>query len=194
MIEKIREELKSKLSEKRFAHTVGVAETAVKLAEAFGGDTKKVYIAGLLHDMAKELTLEEMNNLTQDIEIDSYMRTSKALLHGAAGAVLAKQTFDVDDEIYNAIFYHATGRENMSLTEKIIFVSDMAEPSRNFKGIEKLREIMLSDLDDAVITAADLTLSYLIENRKNIYPLTVISRNYIIKEKNSGNSIESVVK
>ena len=72
----------------------------------------------------------------------------------------------------------------MTLTEKIIFVSDMAEPSRKFTGIEKLREIMLTDIDEAVITAADLTLSYLIENRKNIYPLTVISRNYIIKQKN----------
>ena len=194
MIEKIREELNSKLSEKRFSHTVGVAETAVSLAEIFGGDTKKVYIAGLLHDMAKELTLEEMNNLTQDVEIDSYVRTSKALLHSAAGAILAKQVFDIDDEIYNAIFYHTTGRENMTLTEKIIFVSDMAEPSRKFTGIEKLREIMLTDIDEAVITAADLTLSYLIENRKNIYPLTVISRNYIIKQKNSGNSDKSVVK
>ena len=194
MIEKIKKDLKQRLSEKRFNHTIGVAETAVKLAKIYGGDEEKVYIVGLLHDLAKELTLEEMNNLTQDVEIDSYMRTSKALLHSAAGAVLAKQVFNIDEEIYNGIFYHTTGRENMTLTEKIIFVSDMAEPSRKFEGIETLREIMLTDIDMAVVEAADLTLKYLIENKKNIYPLTVMSRNYIIKQKKSGNSDKSVVK
>ncbi len=194
MTEKIISDLKKRLSPKRFAHTKGVAETAAELAQIFGGDKEKVYIAGLLHDMAKELSIEEMNVLTQNLDIDLYMRSSKALLHGAAGAVLAKRTFDIDEEIYNAIFYHTTGRENMTLTEKIIFVSDMAEPSRKFEGIESLRQIMLTDIDDAVVTAADLTLKYLIENKKNIYPLTVISRNYIINQKKCGNSSGNVVK
>ena len=194
MNEKIISDLKKRLSQKRLSHTQGVAETAVKLAKIYGADEEKVYIAGLLHDMGKELSLEEMNTLTENLDIDSYMRSSKALLHGPAGAVLAKKTFNIDKETYSAIFYHTTGKEDMTLTEKIVFVSDMAEPSRTFEGIENLRQIMLKDIDDAVVEAADLTLKYLIENKKNIYPLTVISRNYIINQKKYGNSKENVVK
>lgn len=194
MTDKIISDLTKSLSQKRFLHTKGVAQTALQLAEIYGADKEKVYIAGLLHDMAKELSLEEMNALTENLDIDSYMRSSKALLHGPAGAVLAKNTFDIEEEIYNAVFYHTTGRENMTLTEKIVFVSDMAEPSRTFNGIEKLRQIMLTDIDDAVVEASDLTLKYLIENKKNIYPLTVISRNYIINQKKCGNCSENVVK
>lgn len=187
MIDKIKKDLEKMLSPKRYAHTMGVVETAEKLAECFGENKEKVIISALCHDIAKELSLDEMNVLTKRLRLDSVVRNSKSLLHGPAGAVLAKKLYKVNADIYNAIFYHTTGRLKMSLLEKIIFVADMAEPSRNFKDIEKLRDIMFENIDDAVVISASLTISFLLENNKPIYPLTLDARNYILYEKNSGN-------
>ena len=187
MINKVLKYLEENLSEKRVSHTKGVVETAVKLCEKYGGEKEKVVLSAYLHDVAKEKTLEEMNALTGHLDLDSTLRKSKSLLHGPAGACLARNLFAVDDEVYNGIFYHTMGRDNMTLTEKIVFVADMAEPSRKFKGIGTLRKVMNRNLDEAVILSADLTIKFLIENNKPIYPLTVITRNYIINEKNSGN-------
>ena len=187
MIDKIKKDLETMLSPKRYAHTIGVMETALKLADCYGENREKVMIASLCHDIAKELTLDEMNRLTRHLKLDKVVRNSKSLLHGPAGAVLAKKLYKVEKRIYNAIFYHTTGRLKMSLLEKIIFVADMAEPSRNFKDIEKLRSIMCENIDDAVVISASLTISFLIENNKPIYPLTLDARNYILYSKNSGN-------
>lgn len=187
MTDKIKKDLEKMLSPKRLCHTMGVVETASALADIYGADKEKVIIAALCHDIAKELTLKEMNDLTKRLKLDKIVRNSKSLLHGPAGAVLAKKLYKVDKDVYNAIFYHTTGRLKMSLLEKIIFVADMAEPSRNFKDIEKLREVMTKNIDDAVVISASLTISFLIENNKPIYPLTLDARNYILYSKKSGN-------
>ena len=184
--EEILSKLKTLVSEKRMKHILGVAETARQLAKIFGGSEEKVILSAYLHDIAKEFTLDEMNNLTKDLKLPAEVRNSKALLHGPAGAEYAKKHFNIDDEVYNACFYHTFGRENMSLTEKIVFVSDMIEPGRDFPNLEELRKTAQENIDKAVVMCIDSTISFLTKNKKYIYEDTLKTRNFYIKnmEKN----------
>lgn len=174
--------IKNRLSEKRFKHCENVAGEAVKLAKIYGADEEKAYLAGYAHDIAKEMTLEQMNELTLHLTLDDHIRSSKALLHALAGACYLKKTFDISEDIYNACFYHTMGRPDMTVLEKVIFMADYIEPSREFDGIEEIRELAYKDIDKAIVKAIDSTLKYLIETNKKIYYKTVLTRNFYINE------------
>lgn len=174
--------IKNKLSEKRFKHCENVANVAVKLAKIYGVDEEKAYLAGYAHDIAKELTLDEMNELTLHLELDDHIRSSKALLHALAGACYLKKTFDISDDIYNACFYHTMGRPDMSMFEKVIFMADYIEPGRNFEGIDEIRALTYEDIDLSIVKAINSTLAFLIKNNKKIYYKTVLTRNFYINE------------
>ena len=174
--------IKSKLSEKRFKHCENVAKVAVDLAKIYGADEDKAYLAGYAHDIAKEMTLEQMNELTLHLELDDHIRSSKALLHALAGACYLKKTFNISEDVFNACFYHTMGRENMTALEKVIFMADYIEPSREFEGIEEIRELVYKDIDTAIVKAIDSTLKYLIETNKKIYYKTVFTRNFYLKQ------------
>ena len=174
--------IKNKLSEKRFKHCENVAAEAVKLAKIYGADEKKAYLAGYAHDIAKELTLEEMNELTLHLDLDDHLRSSKALLHALAGACYLKKTFDVSEDIYNACFYHTMGRPDMTVLEKVIFMADYIEPGRNFDGIDEIRKLAYEDIDASIVKAINSTLEFLIKNNKKIYYKTVLTRNFYIKQ------------
>lgn len=179
--EKILEDIENEISPKRFKHIMGVSETAVKLAKIHGGDESVCEIAGLLHDIAKEKPLNEMQELTKGINLPDKVLLSRALLHGPAGAVLSKERYGISEEIYNACFYHTFGRENMTLTEKIIFVADMIEPGRDFEGLESIRKTAKTNIDRAVIDCINQTLHYLLRNDKDIFEETVKTRNFYLK-------------
>ena len=174
--------IKSKLSEKRFKHCENVAKVATSLAEIYGADKDKAYLAGYAHDVAKEMTLEQMNELTLHLELDDHIRSSKALLHALAGACYLKKTFNISEDVFNACFYHTMGRENMTALEKVIFMADYIEPSRDFDGIEEIRQLAYEDIDAAIVKAIDSTLKYLIETNKKIYYKTVFTRNFYLKQ------------
>lgn len=148
----IEEDLKSKLSENRFKHSLRVADYCVKLARIYGENEKRAYLAGLIHDCAKGL--EEfyvLKNIVDSDILDSN-RDSFYLLHSNIGEKVAKKIYGINDEkILNAIKYHTTGRANMSLLEKIIFISDKIEPNRDYKDVENLRKIADEDIDLAII-------------------------------------------
>ena len=173
--------IKERLSAKRFDHSKGVAKCAEKLADCYKADRTGAYIAGLLHDCAKELPLEEMISLTKGVDLEPMVFESKNLLHGPAGAVLAKKHFDITDDIFDACFYHTVGKENMTLLTKIIFLADMIEPSRNFEGVEEIRKLAFEDVDRAVVLAIDTTLKFLVKKGAKIYPGTIKARNFLIK-------------
>ena len=160
-----------------------MAHAAVHLAKKYGGDAKKAELAGWIHDCAKELKLDEMRAVVKDagLALDEHMLASRALLHGPAGSILARTRYDVDDEeIAGAIFYHTTGRPDMTLMEKIIFLADYIEPQRDFPGVEELRRLAEIDLDRALIASYDCTLRHLMDEGDFIYELTFQGRNNLV--------------
>jgi len=155
-IEKIRNELQQVLSEKTFVHSLAVCETAVELAERFGADKEKAYLAALLHDCAKEVDIElycEQNG----VKIDDYIRKFMAIAHAPAGANMARQHFGIDDEdVISAIAKH-TGYcqdgESMSLLDKIVCLADAIEPKRKGSNVDEARIAAIHDLDEALVLA-----------------------------------------
>ncbi len=154
------EKLKSMLKPERFLHSLGVRDTAVKMAEIFGADVKKAELAGLLHDNAKN-----MDNLYErcadlEVELDDFEKQNIGIVHAKLGAETAKCEFGITDpEIIDVIRWHSVGRANMSLLEKIIFVADLAEPGRNFPELSLLRELAFSDIDKALYECVSRTVA-----------------------------------
>lgn len=184
-IEQIKADLRQRLSARRFLHTEGVAASAKKLAEVYGVDPDRAELAGWIHDCAKELPLAEMQALISEkqIPIDDAVMRSRSLLHGLAGSIYAEKYYGISDaEIQSAVFYHTTGRPDMSLMEKIIFLADYIEPSRDFPGVELIRELAFTDLTAALIEAYDSTIRHLIDQKAYIYDLTFMGRNALVTQ------------
>ena len=143
--------LEELLTPERFSHSLGVRDTAVRLAGIFGADEKKAETAGLLHDNAKNLDRPYERCRDLEVELDEYELRNPALVHAKLGAETAKCEFGISDsEIINAIRWHTVGRENMSLLEKIVFVADLTEPGRRFPDIAEIRKLAESDIDAAL--------------------------------------------
>ena len=157
-IEKIKSNLKKSLGEKKYTHTIQTSQTAIKLAEIYGCDVKKAELAGLLHDCARSLDLEEQMEMLKETDFTTTLAEVPKILHGPCGALIAKNQYEVDDiDILNAISNHTCGRPGMSLLEKIIFIADATEPGREFDGVNKLRKTAKRDLDLAVLMSLDGT-------------------------------------
>lgn len=181
----IREYLKNSISSKRYIHSVNVSVTAVKLAECYGCDAAKASIAGLVHDCARELNMELLLNCLakEGIKEDDLTLRVKELLHGPAAIHICRAVFGIEDEeILSAVRYHTTGRENMSLLEKIIYLSDFIEPSRSFDGVEELRGLAFQNLDKALLFAFNSSIEYILSKNGLIHLNTILSRNYVIEE------------
>ena len=180
----IKKDLKNRLSERRYVHSAGVAASAYILAEKYGYNPKKAELAGWLHDCAKEMKLEEMQDIIDEhnLQVDESMRSCLALLHGPAGSIMAKTIYGIKDrDIQNSIFFHTTGRPQMELLDKIIFLADYIEPSRDFPGINIIRRNAQKNLDTAVLSAYDATIRHLLDQKEYIYELTFLGRNDLIK-------------
>lgn len=171
--ESMEEHLKQILKPARYEHSIGVASTAVAMAGIYGADAKKAYIAGLLHDCAKNLTAEESAVKCEDldVELDEYEKNQPQLIHAKIGAELVKSEFGVDDEeISSAIRWHTLGRSGMSVLEKIIYVADMIEPTRDFPGVEMLRKKAYVNLDSAVLACAEKTIEFNEKKGSRVHP------------------------
>ncbi len=157
-IDKMKKRLLESLGEERYNHTILTAEAAVKLARKYDCDLKKAEIAGLLHDCAKHLdTQTQIDMLSGEQDISELEKVPK-VLHGPCGAIVARNEYGIDDEeILNAIKYHVFGRPEMTVLEKIIFIADAIEESREFPGVKNLRKIARTDLDMAVLMSLDGT-------------------------------------
>lgn len=181
----IMDHISSSISSKRYRHSINVSDTAGKLAEHYGYDAEKARLAGLVHDCAREYDMTRLKNcLTEEgIEADELTLELRELLHGPAAVYVCRRVFGIEDgEILNAVRYHTTGRENMSLLEKIIYLSDFIEPERCFEGVEELRRLALENLDKALLAAFDSSIQYIISKNGLIHINTVLSRNYLLKE------------
>lgn len=184
--DRIKDYLKQNLKYKRYEHSLSVRDTAVKLAEIYNVDIKKAKIAGLVHDCAKNMNDDQLLNiaLNHEIRIDEVCQESPQLIHGAVGAVLANEIMGIsDEEILNAIAYHTTGRKNMSMLDKIIYIADYIEPLRNFPGVEELRTIAFKDIDKALLKSFDNTIKFVIDRGQLLHFDTIEARNYVLSIK-----------
>lgn len=162
-------ELKKMLKPERFLHSLGVRDTAVKMAEIFGADHEKARIAGLLHDNAKNLDSQYERCRDLEVGLDEFELANPALVHAKLGAETAKCIFGITDrDIISAIRRHTVGASGMTLLEKIIFVADLTEPGRNFPDLEHLRALASSDIDRAVAECIKSTIEI---NKKRGIPV-----------------------
>lgn len=179
--------VKARLGEKRFGHTLGVAEKAVELALRYGADSDKAYIAALLHDLAKPMDHGSMLKVAADsgIIFDNETLESTDLLHGAIGAIISEKEIGINDtDILTAVRYHTTGRPDMTVLEKVIFLADFIEPGRSFPGLDEIRSLSMLDLDEAVLAALESTIEHLNQVDRKIHKSTIESRDYLIKKRN----------
>lgn len=186
-IEKIRNYIEENLSEKRLCHCFGVQKEAEKLAKIYGADLKKVSFAALAHDMAKEISYSDALKYLKKHKKEEILKNYNSfLIHGPMAAFMLECDFGVsDEEVLNAVFYHTTGRENMSLVEKIIYIADFTEEGRSFPEAEKAREISYKSLEDAIIYESGKVIIKNIEEGRIIHPDTVLTRNFYISAKSN---------
>ena len=156
----LREAVKPYLTPKRVAHVAGCESEAVKLAMHYGEDAESAAEAGILHDITKKLTREEQLILCDKYGIicDKDQLANEKLLHAITGAALARAEFGVSDAVYSAIRWHTTGKPDMTLLEKIIYMADYIEPTRDFPGVEKLQALAYKDLDAAMALGLEMSL------------------------------------
>lgn len=188
--EEIYQDLQCKVSKKRLLHIVGVEYTAASLAMRYGYSLEKAMIAGLLHDYAKALEDRALITycLHRRIFISDAEKVAPYLLHGKVGASMAKEEYQVnDDEILSAIAYHTTGRPEMTLLDKIIFVADYIEPSRTIiKNLELIRTEAFVNINNAVEMILKNTIDYLKNKHQLIDQTTIEAYNYYKKENAHG--------
>lgn len=176
--------LREQLSSKRLEHSINVMNTAVSLAKHYQADEQKAELAGILHDCAKELLKEESTKRAYEygLEPDEIIRRQNSLLHGPLGAYIARNEFAVEDEeVFNAIYYHTTGRRSMSLLEKIVYISDYIEPGRTFKGVNVLRKLAFTNIDKCLLKCTDTTIRFILKEGGLLHPNTVDARNSVLK-------------
>lgn len=151
------------LTEKRVAHVLGCENEAVSLANRWGEDPERAAVAGILHDITKKLSAEEQLKLCEKYGIinDAAEVANPKLLHAKTGAAFARELFGIEDDIYGAIRWHTTGKPDMTLLEKIIYLADFVEPTRNFPGVEELRELCFEDIDAAMAKGLEMSLEFI---------------------------------
>ncbi|MCI8373532.1 MAG: HD domain-containing protein [Lachnospiraceae bacterium] len=171
-----KKKLRKKLDNERYEHTIGVAYTAAALAMRYGADLEKAQIAGILHDNAKCFSLEKSMQMIEkyNIPVTEAEKLNPALLHSKVGAYLAMHKYKISDkEIIRAILYHTTGRPNMTLLEKIIYIADYIEPMRHkAQNLPEIRRLAFIDLDKALLKILSDTLEYLEKCQIETDPLT----------------------
>ncbi len=173
----VKKYLTEHLSDKRYRHTERVVEWSIKLAQRYQADVKTVELAAYLHDIAKQMTFDDMIALIKQDKaeaIDPYFYDMPQIVHATAGACLAKAKFGISDKkVLNAIKYHTTGRANMSDIEAIIYIADATEKGRNYPKLKAHRAAAKTSLQVALrIISAD-TIRYLIDVKRTIHPNTV---------------------
>lgn len=175
-----KEILKNRLTEKRYTHSLNVADSAKKLARLYGYDEEIAYTAGLIHDCCKDTPagLQLSYMLENGVELSEYELGVAKLYHSICGSVFVKKEFGIDNQdIINAVRYHTTGRKNMSLLEKIIFIADFISDERDYNGVEIMREKAVKSLDEAIVEGLSFTIKDLIDQGRIIHPDTLDAYN-----------------
>lgn len=179
-MQKYRDYIKKKLSKRRYEHSMNVAERAVELAGIYNTDTKKAEAAGLLHDMAKELPADKQLQIIEksDIIFNHVEFLSPNLYHSIAGSIMARDVFSIDDnDVINAIRYHTSARQGMSVLEKIIYIADLTSSDRNYNNVELISVLADKNLDEAMYLSLKYIICDLVKRQLLICTDTVLAYN-----------------
>lgn len=184
-MDEMKEKLLDAIGEKRFGHSLRVMKESEKLAELLGENVEKSSIAGLLHDCARYSQESYLLKKSKEfgIIVDEIYTENVNLLHASLGAKVAREEYGISDsDILNAIKYHTTGRIDMSLLEKIVYMADYIEPKRDFDGVEQVRYICYKekDIDKAMIQSIDNTIRHILDKKMIIHEQTISARNYLL--------------
>lgn len=177
------EEVSSKINKKRLLHTLSVEKEALKLAGHYGCSLEEASAAAILHDICRDFSIEEMNEYVKKYNLDNIYLNNIALSHAKVAANYVKEKLKIENQdVIDAINFHTTGRENMSMLGKIIYIADIIEENRDFEGVETLRELAYLHLDKAVLYALDLSIKYVIDKNEYLHMDTVLARNSLLTE------------
>ena len=171
-LEELEQTVVSLLDPKRVSHVLGCRDTAVLLARRWGADETNAARAGLLHDITKALRGQLQLTLCREygMILDDFSVMYPKTLHALTGSLVADRIFGENEAVVDAIRHHTTGKADMSLLEKIIYVADYMEPCRDFPGVEKLRELAYSDIDAALQLGLEMTLELLNKQGSEVSP------------------------
>lgn len=186
MNESYKEIIKPKLTERRYIHSLCVADEAVRLAEKHGCDTEKAYTAGILHDIIKDTPKDEMLKMFSDfgIILSDVEKQAPKLWHAILGSEYVRRVLNIDDDdVISAIRYHTTAKSGMTLLEKIIYLADFTSADRDYDGVNDMRLAVAKGLDVGMREALKYSIADLVENEKAIHPDTVDAYNeaFLIK-------------
>lgn len=179
--------IKSRLSEYRFHHSICVAEKARELAEKYGADADKAYLAGILHDIMKE---EDCDVQRAEIERDGTVMTdlemnNKKVYHQMSGAAYVKNQLGItDSDIISGIRYHTTGRADMTLFEMIIYLADFTSADRSYPDVEKMRAETDKGLLNGMLYSLRYTIIDIASHNRQIHPDTLHCYNWVVGELN----------
>ncbi len=174
----------SHLKPKRISHVLGTEEEAIRLAKRYGADVNDARVAALLHDCTKKLSLEEQLELCAQygVELDNLQRQALKLQHALTGAEIARHVYGVNDAVYEAIRWHTTGKADMSLLEKVIYLADYIEPTRDFPGVEELRKVVWEDLDRGLLMGLEMTIEEMTRWGNPVHEHTLDARDYLAEQ------------
>lgn len=176
--EQYKDILQNRLTEKRYIHSLNVADSAKELALIYGCDPEKAYTVGLVHDCCKDepAGLQLSYILENKVELTEYEINAAKLYHAISGRIFAEKEFGItDDDMLNAIRYHTTGRKGMSLLEKVVFIADFISAERDYNGVDIMREKAKRSLDEAIVEGLGFTIKDLITRNLVIHPDTVLA-------------------
>ncbi len=174
------------LDEKRYHHSMCVAKEAVRLAKRFGADPEKAELAGILHDIVKQIPAEKQLQMLDGFAIilTETERKSRKIWHAILGAAYLERECGVTDpELLSAVRWHTTGKAGMTLLDRIVFTADFVSEDREYKGVEKLRRLAEKDLNAAMLEGTAFTIADLASHEALIHPDTVSLYNSLLLER-----------
>jgi len=177
--------LEKRLSPQRFLHSVQVAAVARDMAAKYNLNQEKAYIAGLLHDYGKGISPGQCLRIATTYNLIEYdiEKHIPDILHAPVGAYLLRHELGIEDEeILKAVKNHTLGAIDMGNLDKIIYLADMIEPSRDFPGLDRLKYLAYRNLDEGMLFGLESSIKYCLDTRKILHPLTVeVRNNYLLK-------------
>ena len=177
------------LSEERLRHTLGVADWAEELARHHGLDPVKARCAGLVHDLAKEIPLNNQLRFARRWNLLKYPEDEQSpyVLHGPVAAYWLENYYGLDDaEVLAAVANHTLGRPGMCQLEMLIYSADLTEADRDFPKVDILRQSLYDNLEKGTLACVEHTLIYLRESKRPIHPLTQLTFNDLQRRQNIG--------
>jgi nicotinate-nucleotide adenylyltransferase len=177
--------IKETLSSYRFHHSMCVAEKAKELARKYGIDEEKAFVAGILHDITKEMPNDEQIKLIEEngCKLSDFEKSNHRIFHQMSGAAYVKNVLGIEDEdIISGIRYHTTGRANMTLFEMLIYLADFTSADRSYPDVDIMRQKTDESLLEGMLYSLKYTICDVVSHERTLHPDTLDCYNWVIQE------------